>query len=649
VRSLYDPSPRALTRAEFRLATILAPFVVYDVGLLAHRLITHPELLANEGRLLGLRDAVALLASTLLFHAGLCLLGLAVVLRAQGRGRALGALAAIQASSCFITLLGTAAHLYFVRTGGTLDWPMVAYALQRPEELGLVAAGETAGFHFALPSAITAGALAAPWALPLLFPLWNHAALSQSVRLPVALASLGVVLCLLGFAPHPQAAMMAEHARDPVLHLVSTALNRPPELERLSVADASEMSDPLWLHLRPIDAAARPPNLVFVILESTRASAVTPFAPGLDSTPFLAALAKKSLVAERFHAVAPLTSKALIAVLCGIEPPHSLGARPHELGMLWRCLPRLLHEQGYASAMMQTAAAIDNRTEVAEAMGFDEFIGHERLPTDGFERANYLGYEDEAMVKPALRWAEEHRDRPFFLTLLTVNAHDRCLPLTRHGSAMYSRDIGLNQYLNAVHYDDVMLEKLFAGFRKHGLYENTIFVIVADHGEGFGEHGRYTHLDVPYEEGLHIPLLIHDPTGQRVRPGVLRRLSNQLDIKPTVADALGFEVAHGRFLGYSLLKPSVEHGVKAACANQNHCAALLRGTKKFIHHYGRRPDELFDLAEDPLERNNLAASRPTSAKQMLTELQEWDRWVDSLYYLNELRSKAQQQAAVGNP
>jgi arylsulfatase A-like enzyme len=87
---------------------------------------------------------------------------------------------------------------------------------------------------------------------------------------------------------------------------------------------------------------------------------------------------------------------------------------------------------------------------------------------------------------------------------------------------------------------DIFLKNLIDQYKELGLYDNTIFVIYGDHGEGFGEHGRFQHDDTIWEEGLQVPLLIHAPRliggGERVE-----ELSNHADILPTVLELLGYD------------------------------------------------------------------------------------------------------------
>jgi arylsulfatase A-like enzyme len=261
------------------------------------------------------------------------------------------------------------------------------------------------------------------------------------------------------------------------------------------------------------------------------------------------------------------------------------------------------------------------------------------MDKEGFEETNYFGYEDDIMLKPSEQWLEKQKEsgRPFLATYLTSAPHHEYLaPQKRYGRVQFNQDDQINRYLNSVRNEDFFLKNLFEQYKELGLYENTVFIILGDHGEAFGEHGRYQHDNAIYEEGLKIPLLIHDPrwceNGGCGNGWTLKAPVNQLDILPTVADLLGYEIQGGEYGGRSLLRPlPSDRTLMFSCWNESGCLASLKGNEKYIYHFGDQPDEFFNLAEDPNERQNLAESRPEEVEKRRNELLEWRAKVDAKY------------------
>ena len=184
------------------------------------------------------------------------------------------------------------------------------------------------------------------------------------------------------------------------------------------------------------------------------------------------------------------------------------------------------------------------------------------------------------MLKPSEEWLREHENEPFIAEYLLGTGHHgyECLG-TSHGDKGFSEDDLINSYLNCMRLQDIFLKNLIDQYKELGLYDNTIFVIYGDHGEGFGEHGRFQHDDTIWEEGLKVPLLIHAPGliggGERVE-----ELSNHTDILPTVLELLGYEVKGGEYPGYSLLHQLPEdRTLMFSCFHQNACLASLKGQR----------------------------------------------------------------------
>ncbi len=367
----------------------------------------------------------------------------------------------------------------------------------------------------------------------------------------------------------------------------------------------------------------KPRNVVLILMESTRASATTPYNPELETTPFLKELSEKSLLAEQAYVVTPHTSKAVVATGCGVDP--YLGVEIFEAGqagMPHRCMANLFSQAGYSTAFFQSATQrFEKRPELVKNMGFKEFYPLEKLDKKGFEKANYFGVEDNVMLKPSVEWAKNTKNskKPFFITYLTLTPHHDYLAPRRYGRNKYVEEEELNRYLNSVNYVDHFVKNVFDEFKKNGLYEDTVFAILGDHGEGFGEHGRFQHDKVIYQEGLTIPFIIHDP--KNPTPTRIKVPVNQLDLMPTLLELSHHRMLKGTLPGLSLVSADVpkDRPIKSYCWSRNTCMALIREKKKYIYFFDLQPDEFYDLEQDPTEKNSIPKNIRDEDKKLLLD------------------------------
>jgi len=376
-------------------------------------------------------------------------------------------------------------------------------------------------------------------------------------------------------------------------------------------------------------------NVVLIALESARAQSFNPYQNKKTITPFFAQLAQRGRLVERAYTNMTHSSKALVAMLCGIYPKiqnRVVEAAPHALPS--PCLAQLLDEQGYATALMQPSEEhFERASDLISEFGYQHFVGKESLSGAGFDEASYFGWEDDVLIQPALDWIDAQRTnkKPFFLTLLTLTAHHPYSIPKGFAEQKYASQTVLNQYLNTLAYTDRFLKKLWKGFDERGLADDTLFILVGDHGEGMGEHGRFQHDAVIYEEGIRVPMLVLSPRMDKAGSPITG-LRQQIDILPTALDVLGYDTVGGALPGRSLLHEEGHDHLYVSCWYKDYCMARIDKDRKLIHHFDRRDAEVFDLSTDPSEKRNLRrATDPAWIQESVAELLQWQRQTNARY------------------
>ncbi len=556
----------------------------------------------------------------------------------------------------FLILLALVEHQFFRTTRTLVSAEIMLYGAQQIWMLSSLLWGQITPWHGLL--------LGLPLGL-MWFPRWlqrrprlrdrlEKKADGSSLFSPVGLLLLVVfLLASQAWVPHTHNSQLAAIQENYFLRWLREGL-QDRKLAALEKARLQQKEPPLFdaQHLRFLPTAqTRRPNIVIVVLESIRQRS-TPLAdPRLQTMPFLASLAQQGLRVESMYPVVPHTSKAVAAIFCGIYPKITMHVVESEVGGIpARCLPSLLESLGYKTAIFHPATArFENYDQLARNIGFSMIRILEDLPTDGFFRTNYFGYEDRILLKPSFAWLDQiQKDKqPFFLAYHTLTSHHGYTtpPTYPRRPLGAKRGTEYDDYLQSLRYTDDFIKEVFAGFEKRGLIENTVFLFVSDHGEAFGEHGLYQHGNGMWEEIVHIPALIYN---RRIFPKArkIRGLRQQIDLLPTVADLLGVSVHGGRLPGYSLLRPvPKDRTIKMTCWFEKHCMALRQGDHKVIYNYHRRPLLAYDLAHDPHEKRDLATQ--PALQPMLQQAQaQLIAWKTSVNRSFEHPSRAQLHTAI---
>jgi choline-sulfatase len=354
------------------------------------------------------------------------------------------------------------------------------------------------------------------------------------------------------------------------------------------------------------ERAPRHPSLVLVTLDTVRADHLGCYGDRQAITPWLDRLASEGARFVNASSAVPLTLPSHTSLLTGLLPPHH-GLRNNGLGSLrsgTATLATLLAGAGYRTGAFLGAFVLDHRFGLNQ--GFEVYDDEiEREPNADFAlEAERPGRE---VVDRALAWLEKDDGRPFFLWVHLYDAHAPYTPpaawAARHPGRPYDGEISEV---------DEQVGRILEALRKKGLDGSTAVAVVADHGEGLGEHGELTHGLLLYEPTLHVPLLLRAPWA--LKPRVVETPVSLVDLAPTLAGLLGRPFP-GALDGRDLSKALTSGGEPAggeiyaetrypATFGWSPLSALRRRDLKYI---AAPSPELYDLRRDPREGSNLLA------------------------------------------
>jgi choline-sulfatase len=405
-----------------------------------------------------------------------------------------------------------------------------------------------------------------------------------------------------------------------------------------TVSSATTLSLRLLRLLLLVVCSARafgaPPNIILITLDTTRADRMGFLGSERGLTPNLDVLARQSVVFTRAYAQVPLTTPSHAALLTGTYPQYShLASLGEPLREDLPYLPDLLHGHGYQTAAFVGAYILDPATSAPGFQrGFDEFDANFHRRGPGEDRYKSVERRAEVVANHALAWIRRHQNRPFFVWLHFYDAHDPYDPpppfKTKYALAPYDGEIA---------YTDSVVGSLVEVLRRHGLYQNTLIAVAADHGEAFGEHGEERHGMFLYDETIHVPLLLKLPGSKYAAKRVEDRAA-LVDVAPTLLVAANVPVPRemqGKSL-FSLMNETHATADDDKIADRPIYSATdyarrafgwseLRSWRGGEYLYVRAPKrELYDQSADPDALRNLAAGSKAVADTLDGQLSDFE-------------------------
>lgn len=369
------------------------------------------------------------------------------------------------------------------------------------------------------------------------------------------------------------------------------------------------------LDLGHLAGAARGRNVVWVILESTAAEYLGAYGAKLDPTPNLTRLSENAVVFDAAYSAYPESIKGLWSMLCGEAPAAQSSAKDYVASRL----PCASVAQSFRTAGYRTAFFHSGRFRylgmqgIVDERGFDALFDAETI---GGNHASSFGTDDASTVRRMLRFVDElPQGARFFGVYSPISGHHPYRS-PGEGPRPFPAKTEKDHYLNDLFAGDAAFGELVEGLRARGLHQDTLYVIVGDHGEAFGQHeGNFAHTLHLYEENVRVPFIIAAPglTLGRVRAPQVASLT---DLRATTLALVGLHQ------GRSLLDP--EPGVARFYTDHGPLTLGLRqGRYKAVHETEHDRTRLFDLTTDPGEQHDIAAEQPERVARYRRHLFEW--------------------------
>ncbi|HXV63045.1 MAG TPA: sulfatase-like hydrolase/transferase, partial [Vicinamibacteria bacterium] len=362
-----------------------------------------------------------------------------------------------------------------------------------------------------------------------------------------------------------------------------------------------------------------PFNFLLITLDTLRADRLGSYGYALGATPNLDRIAREGVRFEEAVSPVPLTLPSHATILTGLFPMGH-GVRDNGTYLLAdeeTTLAEILKAQGYETAAFVSSFVVDSRFGLSQ--GFDTYYDFDEEASAAEEAKRGLANVQRPggdTAKRAVEWLSRPRQAPFFLWLHLYDPHSPFEAPEPYRSRFPERP-----YDAEVAYTDAVVGDVL-----DAVGDETLVVVVGDHGESLGEHGEEYHSWFVYDATLLVPWLMRLP---RVVPeGITIEEQVRLaDLAPTALDLLGLSVPDS-MQGKSVAPWLRGEGPERLAAYSESLVAHLQfgwGELTAIRDRGYkyiqapRP-ELYDVERDPGESRNLLSEKPEIAAELASRL-----------------------------
>jgi arylsulfatase A-like enzyme len=400
-----------------------------------------------------------------------------------------------------------------------------------------------------------------------------------------------------------------------------------------------------------------PPNIVLYIIDTLRADHLGCYGYSRPTSPRIDAFANDATLFAHASAQSAWTKPAVATILTGLYPPvHGANSVSDVLSDEVPTLAEALAESGYDTAGFVTNSVLSRAYGFAQ--GFNHFEYLEETEDREFHQLS------DRVNRSVFSWLDNRpQEDPFFICVHTMDPHAPYTPRSPFAEELASQvtdpRLGRLQIVNGltwkdrapekntasdlmalydgeIRFNDAQFGELLDKLEAMNVLESSLVVFVSDHGEEFGDHGRWQHGFTLFEEMLHVPLIIRFPFAAGAGT-VVSTTVGQVDVVPTVLEVAGLAVppgVQGRSLAQlvgnqSATEESVPLFSYIKKQRWRDVASVTAADRKLVWYRiydSPRPQiELYDLVRDPRETNNLASEESVLAGYFMSVLKDAER------------------------
>ncbi|WP_375379849.1 LTA synthase family protein [Pseudomonas hormoni] len=341
-------------------------------------------------------------------------------------------------------------------------------------------------------------------------------------------------------------------------------------------------------------------NLVFIVLESVRWNSI--FGAGVNTGekyPVFEKLSREGMLSKSYVSV-PHSSKGYYSILTGLHAYPDIEIK--EAMPLYQ--PSIIHElikkrNMEAIAFSSLFLQFENMDGFLKSVGVSNSYAVSDIASDKNhpQNNNSFGESDEHLFSSSVSHLKDitNKGKGFIALYFPFAAHYPYSCTTNS-----TPQTTLAKYEECIMKTDTLIGEMLDTFDKSGILDSTLFVLVGDHGESFGEHGLFIHNSSMHEEEVTVPLIFW--ANGKILPKNTSTTSHQTDIAPTIADFFGVTDSPLNIQGVSLLREQGNRVFFMSTFFDELSSALVEYPHKYIYEYSQDAITKYNIEDDPQEK-----------------------------------------------